>query len=147
MPQAATNGIEWLHSAFVFIRCTLGCIVHCINSSYSKYSLLRKTSETSIINYLPIYQFLISLNFECASLLYLPHNSTCVRGVFSTSHENRTPRLRWVVPEGYDMVYPSGTVLPIMDGYSSLNASTIFFRQMFHAGRAMPRLTITSRSR
>ena len=39
MPQAATNGIEWLHSAFVFIRCTLGCIVYCINSSYSKYSL------------------------------------------------------------------------------------------------------------
>jgi len=29
MPQAATNEIEWLHSAFVFIRCTLGalCIV------------------------------------------------------------------------------------------------------------------------
>lgn len=48
MPQAATNGIEWLHSAFVFIRCTLGCIVHCINSSYSKYSLLKKASETSI---------------------------------------------------------------------------------------------------
>ena len=52
MPQAATNGIEWLHSAFVFIRCTLGCIVHCINSSYSKYwlrrakgSLLKKASE------------------------------------------------------------------------------------------------------
>ncbi len=45
MPQAATNGIEWLHSAFVFIRCTLGCIVYCINSSYSKYSLLKKASE------------------------------------------------------------------------------------------------------
>ena len=48
MPQAATNGIEWLHSAFVFIRCTFRCIVHCINSSYSKYSLLKKASETSI---------------------------------------------------------------------------------------------------
>ena len=49
MPQAATNGIEWLHSAFVFIRCTFRCIVHCINSSYSKYSLLKKaSSETSI---------------------------------------------------------------------------------------------------
>ena len=48
MPQAATNGIEWLHSAFVFIRCTLGCIVYCINSSYSKYSLLKKASETSV---------------------------------------------------------------------------------------------------
>ena len=45
MPQAATNGIEWLHSAFVFIRCTLGCIVYCINSSYSKYSLWKNTSE------------------------------------------------------------------------------------------------------
>ena len=45
MPQAATNGIEWLHSAFVFIRCTFRCIVHCINSSYSKYSLLKKASE------------------------------------------------------------------------------------------------------
>ena len=53
MPQAATNGIEWLHSAFVFIRCTLGCIVYCINSSYSKYSLLKKASETSIINLFP----------------------------------------------------------------------------------------------
>ena len=48
MPQAATNEIEWLHSAFVFIRCTFRCIVHCINSSYSKYSLLKKASETSI---------------------------------------------------------------------------------------------------
>ena len=55
MPQAATNGIEWLHSAFVFIRCTFRCIVHCINSSYSEYwlrrakgSLLKKASETSI---------------------------------------------------------------------------------------------------
>ena len=45
MPQAATNKIEWLHSAFVFIRCTFRCIVHCINSSYSKYSLLKKASE------------------------------------------------------------------------------------------------------
>ena len=45
MPQAATNEIEWLHSAFVFIRCTLGCIVYCINSSYSKYSLWKNTSE------------------------------------------------------------------------------------------------------
>ena len=44
MPQAATNGIEWLHSAFVFIRSTFRCIVHCINSSYSKYSLLKKAS-------------------------------------------------------------------------------------------------------
>ena len=26
MPQAATNEIEWLHSAFVFIRCTLGAL-------------------------------------------------------------------------------------------------------------------------
>ena len=51
MPQAATNGIEWLHSAFVFIRCTLGCIVYCINSSYSKYSLLKKASETWILLY------------------------------------------------------------------------------------------------
>ena len=33
MPQAATNGIEWLHSAFVFIRCTLGCIVYCTQIS------------------------------------------------------------------------------------------------------------------
>ena len=56
MAQAATNGIEWLHSAFVFIRCTFRCIVHCINSSYSKYwlrrakgSLLKKASETSVI--------------------------------------------------------------------------------------------------
>ena len=49
MPQAATNEIEWLHSAFVFIRCTFRCIVHCINSSYSKYSLLKKaSSETSM---------------------------------------------------------------------------------------------------
>ena len=48
MPQAATNGIEWLHSAFVFIRCTFRCIVHCINSSYSKYSLLKKASEPLI---------------------------------------------------------------------------------------------------
>ena len=55
MPQAATNGIEWLHSVFVFIRCTFRCIVHCINSSYSKYwlrrakgSLLKKASETSM---------------------------------------------------------------------------------------------------
>ena len=55
MPQAATNGIEWLHSAFVFIRCTFRCIVHCINSSYSEYwlrrakgSLLKKASETSM---------------------------------------------------------------------------------------------------
>ena len=47
MPQAATNGIEWLHSAFVFIRCTLGCIVYCINSSYSKYSLWKNTSGPS----------------------------------------------------------------------------------------------------
>ena len=52
MPQAATNEIEWLHSAFVFIRCTFRCIVHCINSKYSKYwlrrakgSLLKKASE------------------------------------------------------------------------------------------------------
>ena len=52
MPQAATNGIEWLHSAFVFIRCAFRCIVHCINSSYSEYwlrrakgSLLKKASE------------------------------------------------------------------------------------------------------
>ena len=48
MPQAATNEIEWLHSAFVFIRCTFRCIVHCINSSYSKYSLLKKASEPLI---------------------------------------------------------------------------------------------------
>ena len=48
MPQAATNEIEWLHSAFVFLRCTFRCIVHCINSSYSKYSLLKKASETSV---------------------------------------------------------------------------------------------------
>ncbi len=48
MPQAATNGIEWLHSAFVFIRRTFRCIVHCINSSYSKYSLLKKASEPLI---------------------------------------------------------------------------------------------------
>ena len=57
MPQAATNGIEWLHSAFVFIRCTLGCIVYCINSSYSKYSLWENTSETSARH----SQFLINL--------------------------------------------------------------------------------------
>ena len=57
MPQAATNGIEWLHSAFVFIRCTLGCIVYCINSSYSKYSLLKKASETSIILYNDVSSF------------------------------------------------------------------------------------------
>ena len=64
MPQAATNGIEWLHSAFVFIRCTLGCIVYCINSSYSKYSLLKKASEPSI--------FFISVPFFPMCILKSP---------------------------------------------------------------------------
>ena len=59
MPQAATNEIEWLHSAFVFIRCTFRCIVHCINS---KYSLLKKASETSVLSFFRVG-------------LYLPHDS------------------------------------------------------------------------
>ena len=62
MLQAATNEIEWLHSAFVFIRCTFRCIVHCINSSYSKYSLLKKASETSMNYFVRIHRTDVKLS-------------------------------------------------------------------------------------
>ena len=49
-PNAA-SGNEWNRMATLSIRfysLHLRCIVHCINSSYSKYSLLKKASETSV---------------------------------------------------------------------------------------------------
>ena len=47
-PNAA-SGYEWNRMATLSIRfysLHLRCIVHCINSSYSSYSVLKKASET-----------------------------------------------------------------------------------------------------
>ena len=81
MPQAATNGIEWLHSAFVFIRCTFRCIVHCINSSYSKYSLLKKASETSVLHiqhtFRRLYRMSDFFRTTCLDIRRLPPTERC----------------------------------------------------------------------
>ena len=62
-PNAA-SGYEWNRMATLSIRfysLHLRCIVHCINSSYSEYSLLKKASETSINNFLKRMQSYVIL--------------------------------------------------------------------------------------
>ena len=70
VPNAA-SGYEWNRMATLSIRfysLHLRCIVHCINSSYSEYSLLKKASEplarrsqTSINNFLKRMQSYVIL--------------------------------------------------------------------------------------
>ena len=58
MPQAATNEIEWLHSAFVFIRCTFRCIVHCALYKFVIFEIF--VVEESIRNFSKVNNLLNS---------------------------------------------------------------------------------------